>query len=658
MGLTGRWGLGKSSVLNLVAEKLGTMDQTIVAEFNPWLFKGREELLSGFFTALRSAMGKSNHELARELQAQLDRYWSAINLAGHGIAALIDLHGGSGTATAGWKSWGPRFRQFVFGTKIRTPEEERRSLEGKLAKLNCAVVVLIDELDRVEDDEVRAVAQLIKAVGDIRGVSYLVAYDQERVVQALGRNGVDQRTSGEAYLEKIIQHPIPLRPLFEDDAIKLLQAGLEQHGVNLAGPATESQKAIFDAIVCEISTPREIKRLIGAYAILENAVRNEICPYDVLAYCWILTKSPSVRDQLAAKLDDVVSDPSRSEAISRAMRRRSGEAVEVASVLGDAAKSQERLLKCLFPVFGKPADGQDWDRLFQRRNLVRMLYLGDPPGIVSNREIERVWNLTDDRLGAELGEMLEDGKLQSFIDRLDDLLPTLPPSGDEKFWVALSHLLHRRTDWLDGPEDARAVADDAGMALYRLGLRDPRQVGRVASCIAALKGANDLVLAPWLLRKLLFAHGLTNHSESPRGNGVLDGDATIKLLEEEIPRYRAAVLDGTALRRLPNVEAIYVLANTSNWTPDLRDSLTEQLAGPSAIATLAGLLVPPGYSTDRQHLNELFDAVVVQERLEALESECGLPSDGWLAESSNRLLKLLKGADPMRGLEDDTSLEG
>src|SRR5947209_1309061 len=54
VGLTGRWGLGKSSVLNLVDLKLGLTDHVVVAVFNPWLFKGRDELVAGFFNALRS----------------------------------------------------------------------------------------------------------------------------------------------------------------------------------------------------------------------------------------------------------------------------------------------------------------------------------------------------------------------------------------------------------------------------------------------------------------------------------------------------------------------------------------------------------------------------------------------------------------------------
>jgi predicted KAP-like P-loop ATPase len=91
VGLTGKWGLGKSSVLNLLARKLESMNRVGVVIFNPWLFKGRDELIIGFFNALRGAMGRSRAEEARALLEAIDRYWGAIQIAANGVAALADL---------------------------------------------------------------------------------------------------------------------------------------------------------------------------------------------------------------------------------------------------------------------------------------------------------------------------------------------------------------------------------------------------------------------------------------------------------------------------------------------------------------------------------------------------------------------------------------
>src|SRR3546814_15517077 len=72
VGLTGKWGSGKSTILHLLAEHLQAMDDVAVATFNPWLFKGRDELLAAFFNELRDALGRSPGEKVREAMTALE----------------------------------------------------------------------------------------------------------------------------------------------------------------------------------------------------------------------------------------------------------------------------------------------------------------------------------------------------------------------------------------------------------------------------------------------------------------------------------------------------------------------------------------------------------------------------------------------------------
>jgi|GEM_PF-5287110 len=105
VGLTGEWGLGKSSVLNMLNEELRTMDEVVVATLNPWLFKGREELMQAYFNSLRDALGQSTSEKARTLQVQLERYKTAIEVTGSTAAGIVDIFIGGGVATVFWKRW-------------------------------------------------------------------------------------------------------------------------------------------------------------------------------------------------------------------------------------------------------------------------------------------------------------------------------------------------------------------------------------------------------------------------------------------------------------------------------------------------------------------------------------------------------------------------
>jgi hypothetical protein len=54
IGIYGKWGEGKSSVLNMVESKLldNNDDNILISKFNPWLFKDQESLLLEFFNVL------------------------------------------------------------------------------------------------------------------------------------------------------------------------------------------------------------------------------------------------------------------------------------------------------------------------------------------------------------------------------------------------------------------------------------------------------------------------------------------------------------------------------------------------------------------------------------------------------------------------------
>lgn len=654
IGLTGAWGLGKSSILNMLHKELSETPHVAVAMLNPWLFKDRDELVKAYFNSLGQVLGKNPDERVRAILGALEKYKATIDWIGKSSARLIDSYGAlAGLANGAW-SLASRVLAFVKRPEPPSLEDERKSLEEKIGLANVAIVILIDELDRIEDSEVRAVAQLIKAVGEIRGISYLVAYDPTRVADALGRGDKnDRRISGYQYLEKIIQLPIPVRPLFAEDVEVLLQSALHDFGIALPPAPDDNQKSIFAYLKSSINTAREVKRLVGAFSVFEETSRGEVSPYDVLAYSWLITKAPGVKEALIANLERVVSDPSdEDEILARAAGSLDKPSVE--SILGTEAVSFAPLLKLLFSSFGEDRQYSEvMDRISQRRNLIRLVYMGDPPGAIRRRDIERVWGMSDfAAVKTELQRMQDRGSLSQFLDRLDDLLPAMPESGDQKFWPALSQHLYGKHDWITSVDNRRVFADDAGSSLFRLGIRNKAQLHRARRNFEILRTQGDLIFVPWMLRKHLFAFGLTHHGPAQGGETLLNREETEQLLDTETPRYREAVFSGEALRRLPTVEAIYVLANSRRWTRDLRDSLTSQLNGIAAISTFAALLVPPGYVADREHLNDMFDIEQVSLNLQQSVNDEGWPQDKWVEESLRRLQRIISidGAD----LDEDT----
>jgi len=56
VAVLGPWGVGKTSVLNMVVEALKEPPALETVEFNPWLFSGTEQLVASFFGELASQL--------------------------------------------------------------------------------------------------------------------------------------------------------------------------------------------------------------------------------------------------------------------------------------------------------------------------------------------------------------------------------------------------------------------------------------------------------------------------------------------------------------------------------------------------------------------------------------------------------------------------
>ena len=72
MALTGAWGSGKTSLLNLIDERLGEEPDTVVVRFNPWYFSGTEQLLQHFFSEMGGQLEEKSVKL-KEVGAWRER---------------------------------------------------------------------------------------------------------------------------------------------------------------------------------------------------------------------------------------------------------------------------------------------------------------------------------------------------------------------------------------------------------------------------------------------------------------------------------------------------------------------------------------------------------------------------------------------------------
>ena len=196
IGLYGPWGSGKTSLLNLVIEKLEQLDEdTIILRFSPWMCTDAQQLVSQFFTQLASAI-KLKRATAEKTADLIGKFGALLKLASF-IPTVGSMLNDVGDAISD-------ITKLYKDTNL---QQEKNQIKIALEKEPIKIVISIDDIDRLSENEIVAVFQLIKALADFPNTVYLLAFDREIVVKALERV---QRGRGEEYLEKVIQVPFEI----------------------------------------------------------------------------------------------------------------------------------------------------------------------------------------------------------------------------------------------------------------------------------------------------------------------------------------------------------------------------------------------------------------------------------------------------------------
>ena len=82
IGIYGKWGEGKTSVLNMVKGDIKKNDNFNIIEFNPWLFKDQESLLLDFFKALQNGI------TSKDVVDKIKQYGHIVSL---GISGQLNI---------------------------------------------------------------------------------------------------------------------------------------------------------------------------------------------------------------------------------------------------------------------------------------------------------------------------------------------------------------------------------------------------------------------------------------------------------------------------------------------------------------------------------------------------------------------------------------
>jgi len=298
IGLCGKWGTGKTSILNMVIEEIKELSQAIPKEekpvvvvFNPWNYSDSQQLINQFFQTIRIQLGlaENNKDLiaigtALEKYSALMEYTTYIPKVGKFLGPLKSIIENTG------KHCGE------IAEKNNGVAQQKEQVIKKLKKQRQKIIVLIDDIDRLNNKQIRLIFQLVNSLAGFPNIIYVLSFDRDVVIRALES---EQKCDGEEYLEKIIQviFDIPTANVSSVNAIFMkMYADIIFDGLN---PDLTFEHEYWDVvfpfcIAPFIKTMRDVKRVINTFEFKYGCIRDETNCVDLLAVTTLQVCAPEI----------------------------------------------------------------------------------------------------------------------------------------------------------------------------------------------------------------------------------------------------------------------------------------------------------------------------------------------------------------------------
>jgi predicted KAP-like P-loop ATPase len=482
IGLYGGWGSGKTSVINLMLEELRYAasnmfenEMPIILNFSTWSYSGQEQLIESFFRRLSSEMRRSPYF---ENSAQ--------------IIHLLELYVSFFTHKPVPKSLRPKhFWLTKYFTPARATEEAyawesgrdltqvKAELNELLAKQKHKIIIVIDNISRLEAKEVNQVFQMVKSMGDYVNTVYVLAMDKTLAMEAIDKI---HGHGGHEFLEKIVQLPFDIPPISKQDLENILLDRLKKVIAHVPEDAWDRDywaDIYYSALKYFFENCRDITRYINTLSFSYMHVKEIVNPVDFFAITAIDVFEPEVYNGIRDNKDlftDLADSVYHFDAEKSAEdRRRCDEILSRAKQM-----SRELLLAILMRLFPhlreiyEPNVTYYHSQALARKNRrICSLDVFDiyfrmtiPSGYISDAEMAAILSLVSDNEGFALAllRLNQDDRIPKFLDLLDTYGVTKIPT---KY---VQNVLNALVDSADlFPEgDASAVSFNNPMRIHRI----------------------------------------------------------------------------------------------------------------------------------------------------------------------------------------------
>lgn len=238
-------------------------NKIIYVEFRPWLCEKTETMITEFFSVL-------HQELNRHFILPTGMFSSYLSLL---VEKVPD-------------SYYSFMLKSLYKKKTLTTEHDR--IMTFLKQIDRPIVISIDDVDRLHDDEVKLMLNLIRDTADFPNLFYIIAADKKNICLSLERLGIE---APEVYMKKFINFEC-LFPANDAVLKKIFQEKLDSvlREYSCIGNKDLIIDSIFEIenLLNAFETPRDIVRFFNVFTfamdcIERNGMMGEINVADLFA---------------------------------------------------------------------------------------------------------------------------------------------------------------------------------------------------------------------------------------------------------------------------------------------------------------------------------------------------------------------------------------
>lgn len=280
IGLDGKWGTGKTTIINLVKQRLSKEieqndDIRIVKNFDFWTTGSQTAILNSMYDALLKAIGVDyNSVKTRKLLKRTANFMTNVPKIGKAVSQIINEN-----------------------ITQEDVDQLKDNLEELILSSNKRYVFFVDDLDRANSSQVLFLLKMLGTVFNLPNLIFVLLYDKQRMKKIIN----NEEELNIAFVEKIINQEIRVPEVSEKTIQDLYKKGLNNLATAYGLSNFEIKKLApaIDRVVKQIRNIRDLKRVMNSVCNIAFSEDNTLNREDALLIEFIHFEEPELYELIS-----------------------------------------------------------------------------------------------------------------------------------------------------------------------------------------------------------------------------------------------------------------------------------------------------------------------------------------------------------------------